>query len=226
MNKNVLVVVAHPDDEVLGCGATIAQHAALGDRVYLIVMTDGVSARSGVAEADQTLRSNALKLSNNILGVSKVTCFDFPDNQMDSVPLLTLVQTLELEIMKFRPHIIYTHFHGDLNIDHQRTHNAVITACRPLPDSSVSEIYGFEVLSATEWSPSQDRTFSPTVFIDIKNYLPLKLSALEAYAAEMRSAPHSRSIRHAEILARHRGYSVGLEAAEALVTYRVIKKGN
>ncbi len=226
MGKNVLVVVAHPDDEVLGCGATIAQHARSGDRVFLIVMADGVSARDGVTVADQTLRSCALQTSSDVLGVAQVTRFDYPDNQLDSVPLLTLVQKLEAKIAEFRPHIIYTHFHGDLNIDHQRTHSAVMTACRPLPDLSVCEIYGFEVLSATEWSTPHIQTFSPTVFIDVTNYLPLKLAALEAYAAEMRPVPHSRSIQHAEILARHRGYCVGLESAEAFVTYRVIKRGN
>jgi N-acetylglucosamine malate deacetylase 1 len=226
MRRNILVVVAHPDDEVLGCGATIARHADSGDCVRLIVMADGVTARSGVVSGAHALRAAALTKASEILGISQVTGFEFPDNQLDSIPLLTLVQKLEVEIAEFKPQIVYTHFHGDLNIDHQRTHSALMTACRPLPDSSVGEIYGFEVLSATEWSTPQPQPFSPNVFIDISKYLPKKRAALEAYAAEMRSVPHSRSIEHAEILARHRGYCVGLQAAEAFVAYRLIKRGH
>lgn len=226
MNKNVLIVAAHPDDEVLGCGATIARHAESGDHVHLIVMADGVTARNDMIAGDQDLRVSALEKSSIILGIKKITCLQLPDNQLDTIPLLDLVQKLEAEIAKFNPHIIYTHFHGDLNIDHQRTHNAVITACRPLPQSTVCEIYGFEVLSATEWSIPQVDSFSPTVFNSIARFLPKKLTALEAYALEMRAIPHSRSIAHAEILARHRGYCVGLEAAEAFVPYRVIKRDN
>ncbi len=226
MRRNILVVVAHPDDEVLGCGATIARHADSGDCVHLVVMADGVTARSGVVSGDHALRAAALTKASEILGISRVTGFEFPDNQLDSIPLLTLVQKLEAEIAEFKPQIVYNHFHGDLNIDHQRTHSAAMTACRPLPDSSVREIYGFEVQSATEWSTPQLQPFSPTLFIDISNYLPHKLAALEAYSAEARPVPHSRSIEHVEILARHRGHCVGLEAAEAFVAYRVIKRGD
>jgi LmbE family N-acetylglucosaminyl deacetylase len=141
---------------------------------------------------------------------------------MDSVPLLDIVQDLEPLIQRIAPRLVYTHHHGDLNIDHQMTQRAVMTACRPQPGRSVKEIYGFEVLSSTEWALPQHAPFLPNFFIDISTHLPSKLQALAAYGEEMQLAPHSRSLEHIEFLARHRGHSMGLKAAEAFVVYRII----
>jgi len=222
MSKKILVIAAHADDEVLGCGGTIARHVAEGDLVHVIYMADGVSSRKNEQSAELIRRNKARDASLNILGVSKWHALDFPDNRMDTVPLLDVVQALELIMREIQPERIYTHHHGDLNIDHRITHQAVMTACRPQPGISVREIFTFEVNSSTEWSSRGTDDFVPNAFVDISDYLIKKLEALTAYQAEMRPPPHSRSIEHTKILAAHRGYCVGLEAAEAFELSRII----
>jgi len=223
-NKTVLVCAAHPDDEVLGCGGTIARHVSDGDIVKLVVMTDGVSSREKSSRLKKQERRQALRQAAKALGVQGIYHFQFPDNQMDIVPLLKIVQTIEPIIQREAPAIVYTHHDGDLNVDHRRTQAAVLTACRPQPNCTVKEIYGFEVLSSTEWATPQTVAFSPSLFVDISAYLSIKLNALRAYKGEIKPAPHSRSLEHAEALARHRGFTMGLHAAEAFVTYRRIQK--
>ena len=221
--KTVLVVAAHADDEALGCGGTIARHVEEGDAVHLVLMADGVHSRKDASKEDLKRRVEASKRAQSILGASSSQSLELPDNLMDSVPLLEIVQKLEPILAGIQPSIIYTHHHGDLNVDHRLTHTAVMTACRPLPGSSVREIYGFEVLSSTEWATQQDSPFLPNYFVDITQQLQTKLYALEAYAEEMRKTPHSRSMAHVEVLAHHRGYSVGVDAAEAFEVYRIIR---
>ena len=174
------------------------------------------------SKEDLKRRVEASRRAQSILGASSSQSLELPDNQMGSVPLLEIVQKLELILAGIQPSVIYTHHHGDLNVDHRLTHAAVMTACRPLPGSSVREIYGFEVLSSTEWATQQDSPFLPNYFVDITQQLQTKLDALEAYAEEMRKTPHSRSMAHVEVLAHHRGYSVGVDAAEAFEVYRII----
>ena len=223
MNKIILIVAAHTDDEALGCGGTIARHVAEGDKVHAVFMADGVNSRQDVVAEDLQQRMAAAKCAHKILGLQRVEYLDLPDNRMDSLPLLDVVQALERVVQSVAPQIIYTHHHGDLNIDHRITHQAVMTACRPLPGSPVREIYSFEVLSSTEWATPQQEPFLPNVFVDISDFLEIKRKALQAYQLEMRLAPHSRSIEHAEHIARHRGYSVGVAAAEAFVAIRLMR---
>ncbi len=224
MTRNVLVVAAHPDDEVLGCGGTLARHVAEGDAVHVLFMADGVGSRLGNSETATDVaprnhcKANALK----ILGVSSNHSFDFPDNQMDSVALLDIVKPLENVIQSIKPCTIYTHHGGDLNVDHRTTHQAVLTACRPQPGHSVKEILTFEVMSSTEWADPGQRPFCPNVFVDISAHWRTKFEALGAYAGEMRNPPHSRSIEHLEILAKHRGACVGVDKAEGFVMVRRI----
>lgn len=217
MSKTVLVVAAHADDEALGCGGTIARHVAEGDTVHLVLMADGVKSRVGTDDTALAERDAAADQAHGILGIHSVQRLGFPDNRMDSLPLLDIVQALEPVIARIAPQVIYTHHHGDLNIDHRIAHQAVMTACRPVPGSSVCEIYAFEVLSSTEWSTPLSNPFIPNTFVDISAYLDTKQLALEAYVDEMRSVPHSRSIEHAMLLAQHRGHSVGFEGAEGFV---------
>jgi N-acetylglucosamine malate deacetylase 1 len=158
-----------------------------------------------------------------ILGVTYWHALDFPDNRMDNVPLLDVVQALEPIIEQVQPTRVYTHHHGDLNVDHRITHQAVMTAFRPVPGSSVREILTFEVMSSTEWTAAGVAPFVPNAFVDIGNYLPNKLEALAAYEMEMRPAPHSRSVAHIEALVRHRGNCIGVEAAEAFEVVRVLE---
>jgi N-acetylglucosamine malate deacetylase 1 len=215
----ILVIVAHPDDEVLGCGGTIARHSDNGDKVHVICMTNGVGSRNSTSKEIKDRKSAALDASKK-LGVNSTIFLDFPDNKMDSVPLLDIIQSIESVTKGIDPKIIYTHHYGDLNVDHQITHKAVMTAFRPTPLSSVKEIYTFEVMSSTDWNFSEKNTFNPNYFIEITNYIDVKISALDSYKMELRDIPHSRSISHIDALAKFRGNTVGVDMAEAFMVLR------
>jgi len=219
MNKTILVIAAHSDDEALGCSGTIAKHIKQGDSVHLLFMTDGVASRSG--RRDDEKRLTAAQDAAQILEVSSFTNLNFPDNRMDSIPLLDIVKEIENTIVQTQPEVIYTHHIGDLNIDHQITHKSVVTACRPQPSFCVEEIYAFEVLSSTEWNTPGVEAFSPNVFIDITDYIDIKKQVLEVYSEEMRQPPHSRSIDNALRLNALRGNSVGVDYAEAFELIRM-----
>ena len=218
--KKVAVIAAHPDDEALGCGATMARHAAQGDEVHVLFMTDGVGSRSVKPPDGAAERRSGLKQAMRDLGVASWRSLDLPDNSMDTVPLLKIVQAVEAIIQEVSPSIVYTHFFGDLNVDHRIVCEAVMTACRPQPGLPVREILCFEVLSSTDWAGPARPGFTPTVFIDVAAHWQAKLRALEAYACEMRPAPHARSMEAVEALSRYRGASVGLARAEAFVSLR------
>lgn len=214
-----MAVVAHPDDEVLGAGGTLARHAQEGDEVHAIFLTDGVGARGADRDA-ATARATAARKAADILGISKLEFLGFPDNRLDEIGLLDVVQRMESILRDLRPTTIYTNHHGDLNIDHQICHRAVITACRPMPDGSVKRIYAMEVASSTEWQTPDKSGFSPARFVNIEPFLEKKRKALQAYAEEMRAFPHARSLEALEALGRWRGASVGFGAAEAFMVMR------
>jgi LmbE family N-acetylglucosaminyl deacetylase len=222
VNKTVLVVAAHSDDEALGCSGTISKHIEQGDSVHLLFMTDGVASRSGKVNNKKKRLTDAQGVAE-ILGVDTLTNLDFPDNRMDSIPLLDVVKEIEDKISQVQPEVIYTHHIGDLNIDHQITHKAVITACRPQPGFCVRKIYAFEVLSSTEWQTPGVESFCPNMFIDITDYIDLKKQVLKAYSEEMHKTPHSRSIDNAIRLNAVRGNSVGVDYAEAFILIRMIQ---
>lgn len=218
----ILVVAAHPDDEVLGCGGTIARHTENGDQVHIVIMTDGLTARKQISPEKRHTVANKVA---SILGAETPHFHSLPDNQMDSVPLLSIVEKLEDVVAKVCPHLVYTHHAGDLNIDHRLTHHATMTACRPLPGSSIAEIRCFEVLSATGWSSSsQSQVFVPNCAVDISSQLDTKIKALEAYQEEMRDFPHARSYETVKALAKMRGAMMGMEAAEAFTIERCLHK--
>lgn len=223
MHKRVLVVVAHPDDEVLGCGGTIAKHIETGDDVSIVFMTNGESSRKDSLLESISSRSYSCKQALKELGVNKVINYDFLDNQMDSISLLAVAKSVEEAIDKHQPSIVYTHFSEDLNVDHRITHQAVMTACRPQSWSPVKEIYCFEVLSATEWNSHSKSKFNPNKFIDISKFWDCKVSAMKKYSNELRPFPHSRSIETIEALAVYRGATVGLRKAEAFQIERIIE---
>ena len=178
--------------------------------------------KSNYIEIDKrnTMSKKALKK----LGVLDIINFGFPDNQLDTIPLLVITKKLENVINQYKPQIIYTHHIGDLNIDHEITHKAVLTACRPQPNFSVLEIYSFEIMSSTEWGTPGYNTFVPDTFIDITKFINKKMAALNFYKIEMRDSPHSRSLEHIKALSVHRGNSVGLIACESFKTIRRIIK--
>ncbi|HUE91249.1 PIG-L family deacetylase [Pseudomonas sp.] len=220
MSKSVLVVAAHADDEALGCGGTLARHVAEGDRVHVLFLADGVTARVDVDRQAQQRRQRATEQACAELGVTELSFLGLPDNRLDSLPLLEVVQPLEALLARLKPQLIYTHHMGDLNVDHQVAHQAVLIASRPLPGQSVREILTFEVMSSSEWSNPGYLPFLPNHFVDISAQLLAKLAALDCYAEEMRPAPHSRSRQHLAALALHRGHSVGVAAAEAFMLVR------
>lgn len=224
---SVLVVAAHPDDEVLGAGGTIAQLAADGEQVTIAILGEGITSRySTRAEADDDALlslKDASRRAVERLGAADLRLYDLPDNRFDSVPLLDVVKIVEELVDSVNPATIYTHHPGDLNVDHGVVHRAVMTATRPAMGASVGSIYAFEVPSSTEWAFGQlEPRFRPTVFVDVSATLEAKVEAMEAYESEARTFPHPRSPEALRALARVRGSSVGLEAAEAFEVVRVI----
>lgn len=221
---NILIVVAHADDEVLGCGGAIAKHVDNDDSVYLLIAADGVTSRKEDANnlTDYSFRQSALEKSSQILGIKKTYQLNFPDNKLDSIPLLDIVKSIEKVVIEINPEVIYTHHSGDLNIDHRIVFNAVMVASRPLPAISLNTLLTFEVVSSTEWGAGND-SFKPNFFIDIDQYWAVKKEALIAYSSEMRSFPHPRSILNLDCLSRFRGASVGLCRAEAFYLVRHVR---
>lgn len=227
-SKKILVVAAHPDDEILGCGGTMALYSRRGDEVYALILGEGVTSRD--EERDREHRGKEIadlkrqvKAANKIIGTKKTFLFDFPDNRFDSVSLLDIVKVVENVKKEVMPDTVYTHHKGDLNIDHRITFNAVLTAFRPLKGERAKEIYSFEVPSSTEWSSSRDNYFIPNHFVDIKATLKKKINAMKAYKSEIREFPHPRSEAAIEALARIRGTSVGLDCAEAFEVIRQVR---
>ena len=224
----ILVVAAHADDEALGCAGTILGHTRAGHDVAVLYMTDGVGARNPSHQAEIEQRSQAMKQALESMNVQYHQQFDFPDNALDSIPLLQLIRALESYCSDWGiPDRVYTHHPGDLNVDHRLTHAAVMTCFRPQPDclGKPSTILSFEVPSSTHWQGSQlSRTFHPNYFVDISTVLEEKRKVLTQYQDEMRPWPHARSIEAVEHLARFRGSLIGVEAAEGFVVERIVEK--
>lgn len=224
--QRVLVVAAHPDDEVLGCGGTIARHAEAGDQVEVLIVAEGATSRQqqrdrGQATQELLLLAQAARKAGTILGASGVELLDLPDNRLDSLDRLDLIKRIEQCIEHHQPQVVYVHHAGDVNVDHRRLHEAVVTACRPTPGHVVQRLLSFEVASSSEWqAPGSAPAFQPNWFVDISAQWPRKREALAAYASEMRPWPHARSIEALEYLARWRGAQVGVEAAEAFCLLR------
>jgi LmbE family N-acetylglucosaminyl deacetylase len=234
----ILVIAAHPDDEVLGMGGTITKYVKNGDSVKIIIMATGIFSRrsfnntnASVYEVDesvlgemskqvQNLQKDAIKASK-IMGVKDVEFLNFPDNEMDKKSNLEITKKIESIISKFKPDIVFTHSQHDVNIDHRIIYDATITATRPFSKFKVKEVISFEVPSSTEWYfPSK---FSPNMFIDINKELPTKIKALSAYKTEINNFPHPRSAEGLEIIAKRWGTVSAFNAAEAFYIVRQLK---
>lgn len=215
MNERVLVIAAHPDDEVLGCGGTMARHVIEGDDVHVLFVADGETARIQAAKPNRNLAAAA---ACKKLGTQPPQFLDLKDQKLDHLySLLEITQAIEAHISDIRPTVVYTHHAGDLNKDHRIVHQAAMTACRPLSGSSVRSIFSFEVLSTTELGGG----FWPNHFVNISGrFMDQKIQALEYYDAEMRSFPHPRSYQAIQSQAILRGVTVGLPAAEAFMVMR------
>jgi LmbE family N-acetylglucosaminyl deacetylase len=214
MAETVLVIAPHGLDEALGCGGAIARHADEGDSVHVLVLFGDGSGRDAVR------RANAQKAAK-ILGAQPPRFAGLPENRSDTIPLLDIVGAIENCAADLKPQVVYVSHGGNLNIDHQTSFRATVTALRPVPDSSVRAIYAYEILSSTDWAPGGfSAPFQPNRFVDIGLQLDRKLKALEAYGDEMRLAPHARSIEGVRAHARLRGGTAGFAAAEAFALLR------
>jgi len=228
MTRPVVVVAAHADDEVLGCGGTIARLAREGRSVHVLLLADGESSRSRergepIDPGRVVQRAAAANAACRTLGCASVEVLDLPDNRLDQLDLLDVVRRIEDFLKRHHPSTVFTHHSGDVNIDHRVTHEAVIAACRPQPGSPVEELIFFEVPSSTEWRPpTSGEPFNPNLFVDISETLDIKFEALRFYGDELREFPHSRSLVAIQSLAQWRGATAGLEAAEAFVIGRKI----
>ena len=224
--RNILVVAAHPDDEMLGCGGTLARLTSSGAAIRILLLGEGPTARdsspSAASRIGEAAHASALAAAG-ALGIHDVRFAGFPDNRFDSVPLLDMVRRIEAEAEGIEPDLVLAHHAGDVNIDHVLAHRATMTAFRPLPGKAPRCILGFEVLSSTEYgSPGLGPDFHPTLYMDISGFLDAKQKALRAYATEMRPWPHPRSHETVGHLAALRGSQCGHEAAEGFLLYSLI----
>lgn len=229
-NKKIMIVVAHPDDELLGLGATL--HKLIADynvRTHVVILGEGITSRSDERDVEkwkkelETHRKN-IKSAQDSIGYHSNSIFDFPDNRFDTVALLDIIKVIEKEKQSFQPEVIFTHHGGDVNIDHQRTFEAVITACRPLENETVKTIITFETPSGTEWrSPTDPRHFLPNLFFGVsKDNLDAKIEGMESYEFERRKYPHPRSPEALKIQAQRCGVVIGARFAEAFCLVRSI----
>lgn len=226
---NFLIIAAHPDDEILGCGGTTAKLVEGGHMVYTLILGEGITSRDGTRNRHKREKEikelrRHIEMANKTIGVRDTFVFDFPDNRFDTVALLDIVKTIEKVKKDVNPDAVFTHHWGDLNIDHRITFEAVMTVFRPIKGENTKGIYSFEIPSSTEWNaPIPASYFMPNYFIDISNTLELKIKAMKEYKSEIREYPHPRSPEAIRIYARFRGIQVGLEAAEAFEVIRMIR---
>ena len=227
-SDRILIVAAHPDDEILGCGGTATRLAREGHEVFIAILAEGMSSRySHREQADKDtikrLHMHA-QLAADKVGAKELILCGLPDNRLDTVPLLDLIKTVEELVDRFHPQVIYTHHPGDLNIDHGIVHRAVLTATRPMSGQCVRDIYAFEIPSSTEWAFHRlQPLFRPNVFVDIAESLETKIDAMNCYDTETRRFPHPRSPEALRAIAMRWGSVVGLTAVEAFELVRSVR---
>lgn len=224
--KKILIIAAHPDDEVLGCFGTVAKLIKEGYEAYTLILGEGKTSRDDVRviedrKDDLEVLNIEIKKANDAIGIKKVFVETFPDNRFDSVDLLDIVKVISKIKDEIKPDIIFTHYENDLNIDHQITYKAVMTATRPMEDECVKEIYSFEILSSTEWN--YPLSFSPNTFFDVSDTIGLKIKAMKEYISELCEYPHPRSIEGIELSGKYHGMRVGKKYVEAFKSVRIVR---
>jgi len=216
LNPNrVMVIAAHPDDEVLGCGGVMALHIRAGHDVSVVIAAGRSAEESGTGRSQSSMTQQALAE----LGVKDIAQLGLPDQKLDTLPILQIVQLLEREVERVLPTVIYVHHHGDVNRDHRVIHEAAMVATRPTRDH-INVVYAYETASSTEWG--YPRSFNPDTFVDIGDVLEMKTRAMELYSDELRDYPHPRSIEGLRAKAVHTGVANCLGPMEAFVTIRRI----
>ena len=230
MSKNVLVIAAHPDDEILGCGGVMARHVENGDLVCVLIVCEGITSRKEkkLTECDKKEMEKlyiSSRKAQKAIGYNKLEILHLPDNRLDSMNMLDVVKEIEKRVTENCIEIVYTHNGTDVNIDHQIIYEATITACRPLPESRIKKIICYEVASSSEWRPpngGNKEQFTPNMYVDIERYWDKKFQALKCYSSEMRAWPHPRSLKGVKIMAENRGIQVGKKKAEAFSIVREV----
>lgn len=225
-----MIVVAHPDDELLGLGATMNMLIHnYKVKTQVVILGEGITSRSEVRDLklwnkELAVHKKNINAAQKSIGYHSLKTYDFPDNRFDTVPLLDIIKVVEKEKLEFKPDVIFTHHGGDVNIDHQRTFESVITACRPMETETVKCIITFETPSGTEWrSVSDPKHFLPNLFINVKDqHLKAKIKGMECYKYEKRTFPHPRSPEALRIQAQRWGVAVGQPFAEAFQIIRLI----
>jgi LmbE family N-acetylglucosaminyl deacetylase len=233
-NKKIMVVAAHPDDELLGLGATIHKFIEKYNiQTHVVILGEGLTSRSDTRDTDfwkQKLQKHQqnIRKAQQLIGYHSIISYQFSDNRFDSVDLLDIIKVIENEKHKFNPDVIFTHHGGDLNIDHRLTFEAVVTATRPMQHERVKSIITFETPSGTEWQASTfPQPFIPNMYVEVsENDVNAKLSGMEQYEFEVREYPHPRSIKALRIKMQNRGIEIGCKFAEAfhIVRLNVIDK--
>ena len=217
----ILAIVAHPDDEVLGCGGYLHKMSQTGVPVEVAFMAPATTARSGKIEIDDSL--NQAKEAASILGIDIASVCNYADCQMDAIPFLQVVQSVERAIYHSKPTIVLTHHPGCLNIDHQVTGKAVLTACRPFAFPRVRQVLFFATPSSTEWGHHQlSPAWQPNLFVQLsEENVTAKVRALVAYETEVKQAPHPRSESLIWVNAQQVGSVFGCRYAEAFMAARL-----
>jgi N-acetylglucosamine malate deacetylase 1 len=220
-NMNILILAPHPDDEVLGCGATIKKLSEEGNTVFVLVASRG-SKRLYDQTKVEAVRKEALE-AHALLGVTKTFFLDFPAPELDTVPLADISREISKVLNENNINVLYLPHRGDIHNDHRVVFNAGLVAARPVGAYSVKEIYAYETLSETEWAaPFADETFIPTCFVNIENSMAVKMEAMKCFKSQLREFPNPRSLETIEALAKFRGATVGFRAAEAFMIIRQI----
>lgn len=226
--RKVLVVAAHPDDELLGVGGTIRKLANLGVECRAVIIGEGITSRSDKrddADLNELVElQKDSRTAGEIVGYASIDFCELPDNRLDSMDLLDVIKVVSKYIDKYKPDTIFTHHHGDLNIDHRIVCEAVITACRPVGKYFVERIYSYETASSTEWNYTYGEPFIPTVFFDVTDTVDAKIQGMACYRSESTGYPHPRSAMALRALASYRGSNVGVDMAEAFMLLREVIK--
>jgi N-acetylglucosamine malate deacetylase 1 len=218
---NVLVVAPHADDEVLGCGGTMARHAADGDNVHVLIATRGIE-ELYPPEGIEIVRAEA-RAAHQLLNVTETHFLEFPAPALDTVPRYKIARDVASLITELAIQQLYIPHHGDIHSDHLHLHHACLVAARPLAGCPVRKIMAYETISETEWAPPQaGAVFYPTIFRDISDHLSAKLEAMQCYKTQLFEPPSARSLRTIEALARFRGATISRNAAEGFMLIREI----
>jgi len=212
-----LIISAHPDDEVIGAGGTIARHVSNGDDMYWCIVTEAHT--PPWPEGTLAAAREQVEAVRKLLGIRETFFCGFPTVELNTVPYRELCSALTRIIQQTQPVVVYTTPYEDINLDHRIVYDATLVATRPLAGNSVRRLLAYEISTTNRFG---QHVFSPNVFVDISDFLNKKLEALACYTAELREFPHPRSLEGVELLARERGLSIGVRAAECFQLIREI----